>query len=650
MTWTTIDETPARSDPVVVLRGVLATVPQSYERFYGRRRAPTLGVVAIFLWRVISWCIAGTAHLLVAAVLMSFILQARPEEEGLVWARLWRGDAGEQGKAVDIPKPAETAPELPPAEPVSPESEPAKPAPIPKPVIEKVEAKAPTPAETVVGAGATARVSDAEVERDPTAAIQRRRAGELGKLRGGTERQIVVVTGCYDKVEQVLERLRIPYTAVSPEKLPKHDLKGCLALLVNCHNTYATYAMKPLDTKALERDIVTLEERQKQLRKRLEATRDQRVAQVAGLELLQVSSELGELRRQLESVQGSGKSVEKIAEFVRQGGYLFTSDWGLSLVEQALPGYVRNGGPVGPRAVNIRPKAGGERHPLLEEVFYEGARAGGPVAARKFRWEIDGSSYLIRVDKPQAVETLVESGELGRHPAVAVVFSPEKSAQAPRPGKVLHVLSHFKKQATQQGDYALQNMLVNFLLDRAGPRKAEEIVAARPPAPEVYEDAKRGLSLPVPPGWAVREGGAGGVWVEMSREGDPDARFTLERVPLPAGFQAESTASWDAWLRGVQTDLEGRGARDVTVTRRLQAFCCGHPAVQVTRTYTREGSPSAAAPIGGAKEGAKRGELRYAVATPQGIVVLAWTGDAAAIKAEEAALERACRGLVVPRN
>ena len=57
---------------------------------------------------------------------------------------------------------------------------------------------------------------------------------------------------------------------------------------------------------------------------------------------------------------------------------------------------------------------------------------------------------------------LVESGDVARNTAVAVAFTPDKSS-----GKVLHILSHFQRQATKQGDYALQNLLVNFLAERA---------------------------------------------------------------------------------------------------------------------------------------------------------------------------------------
>jgi hypothetical protein len=33
-------------------------------------------------------------------------------------------------------------------------------------------------------------------------------------------------------------------------------------------------------------------------------------------------------------------------------------------------------------------------------------------------------------------------------------------------GRVLHILSHFQRQATKQGDYALQNLLLNFMMER----------------------------------------------------------------------------------------------------------------------------------------------------------------------------------------
>ena len=56
---------------------------------------------------------------------------------------------------------------------------------------------------------------------------------------------------------------------------------------------------------------------------------------------------------------------------------------------------------------------------------------------------------------------LISSGEVlsrSGNRAVAVVFAPGK-------GRVLHVVSHFGKQASYQDEATIQNLLVNFLLD-----------------------------------------------------------------------------------------------------------------------------------------------------------------------------------------
>ncbi len=45
--------------------------------------------------------------------------------------------------------------------------------------------------------------------------------------------------------------------------------------------------------------------------------------------------------------------------------------------------------------------------------------------------------------------------------AVALTFRPRGKAG----GAVLHVLSHFGKQKTQDDEFALQNLLLNFILE-----------------------------------------------------------------------------------------------------------------------------------------------------------------------------------------
>jgi hypothetical protein len=466
MSWRSIDE----SEPVVVLRG-LKDAP----------RDPLLTPerVAGGLHRVIAWSAALTAHLLVAALLVAVWFEARRDEEGLVEVAFWKGNAGEKGQVVEAPKAPEPAPEPPKPEPPKPEPEPPKPEPVPEPTPEppspappaETPAPAGPPAEgpptpATIGGGASASpgkpaggdVTDKEVEKDPSAAVAAKRAGDLDTLRRGSDKEIIVVGGAYDHVEAVLDRLRVPHRVVDADRLGSIDLGDCKILLVNCHVTHAAYLFGDVDTRALEKQIALLAAKVEDLEKRMKSTRDKRSQLQLQTEHLRTSSQLENARQRLEALRSSGRMVDNLRRFVERGGYLFTSDWGMSLVERAFPGWVRNGGNVGPRRVTIRPRE--SKNPLMEGVFYEGGR-GSTTTLKKFQWEIDSQSYLIKIENPK-VEMLVESGELPRHPAVAVAFAPEGE----KGGKVLHILSHFKNQATRQGDYALQMMLLNFMVER----------------------------------------------------------------------------------------------------------------------------------------------------------------------------------------
>jgi hypothetical protein len=308
-------------------------------------------------------------------------------------------------------------------------------------------------------AAADSEITDADIDKDPTAAIRRRRAGTLSALRGGSRRDIVVVTGSYDHIQEVLDRLEIPYSIIEPEELPRYNLSSCKLLLVNCHNSYSNGLFRLGDTGTIEKEIEALEEKEAALTKRVQETKEKRKVFEYGIELFKVTSQLSMLRDQLSAVTGATRVVENVRNFVASGGYLFTSDWGLSILERSFPGTVKNGGNIGPRTVTLRPHEG-TKSALLDEVFYDGPKT-GTVVSRKLMWEIDSGSYAIRIEKP-SVEVLVETGDVSRHNAVALAFTPDKSS-----GKVLHILSHFQKQATRQGDYALQNLLVNFLAERA---------------------------------------------------------------------------------------------------------------------------------------------------------------------------------------
>jgi hypothetical protein len=657
MDWRSIEEP---DEPVVVLRGIPATTPASYERFYRRRRVASLGLLAFLLERTISWSVAITAHLLLAAAFLGIYVHVSREDDGLVFASLFRGNAGEEGKKLETPafEPAkEEAKEPQPPKPEPPKPEPAPETPKP-PAVEKAPEKdtpapnpvaaaadaSPKPASVGSGASATGKssapVSDAEVEKDPTAALRARRAGDLDQLRHGSQKDIVVVRGQYDSVELVLARLGIPHRVVDPEKLPETDLSGSKILLVNCHTLYGAYLFKEADTRGLEKLIDQLDAKAKDLDRRIAATKDPRTLFKLRLDYEQTTSYLGECRRRLEGLAYSGKLADAVGAFVRKGGYVFTSDWGLSILERALPGYVKNGGNVGPKTVAIRPRAGKEKHEILEGVFYEGAR-GSTTPYKKFLWEIDSASYLVKVERPAAVETLVESAELPRCPAVAVVITPDAEAGA-RPGRVLHILSHFQKQATQQGDYALQSMLLNFMLDCVRPpeRRAAvlpEVSVAAPPAPSapraefsgVHRDEKGRWTLAVPKGWTLAQTGDPASPIVLEKPGE-GVRATLSVTAPPE--RVERAFDWAPYVRALVEGME-RQADEVKVTKKTQAFSNGHPAYSISITFQ--------------KGNARWGVLHHAVVTPQATYALSWTAPGDSFRDWEPLFDQACKAFHV---
>lgn len=659
--WRSIDETEPAEKEVVVLRGIPATVPLSYERFYCSRRVLTVGFVALCLQRLTAWSAALAAHVLLAVLLLAVYYEVVRQDESPVWASLHRGKAGDEGKLPEAPKPEtpkeeEKPPEPEPPQPEPPKPEPVKPAPAPveepKPSPNPVAGPAPAEAKpATVGASASAagaparpEVSDREVEKDPTEAIRRRRAGELGQLRGGTRQDVVVVAGCYDRVQDVLEKLDVPHTVIDYDRLPRYNLAQCKVLLVNCDNRYASWIGRAAgDVRALQRELEKLEEMEADLRRRIDGTKEKQTVYRLNLLLLDASSQIAAVRRQIEMGAGATRVIDMMREHVEDGGYLFTSDWGLTIVERAFPGYLKNAGNVGPKTVAIRAKQGKERHPLLEEVFYSGGKSGASAVERKFLWEIDSASYYVKPEKP-GVETLVESLQLGRYPAVAATFVPEGGR-----GRVLHVLSHFQKQATKQGDFALQNLLLNFMFERVSrggkpaaflppaPVAVEEPAAPRPAEPSfksIHRDEKRGISIPVPVGWTARTGKDETVALEMMKDDGSGANFGLA-VAGPEESLLNANPDWAPFVKGLTRSLSADYV-DVVSSRRAQAFCCGHPAMLVVWSVTAAGR--------------KLSLFQYLVATPQAFYTLSWIAPADQYRELEPVFEKASRAFTVPRR
>lgn len=212
--------------------------------------------------------------------------------------------------------------------------------------------------------------------------------------------------------------------------------------------------------------------------------------------------------------------VKKIKKFVEAGGNLFTEDWGLKeVLEKAWPKFVLAGSYLREQEVDIGPARGRTSHPLMRGVFADpndrpepdpdedGDEDGdGKTDEEKQKtkdgkktiteedeeeiisrirklnhlWKVDDESPYLKIRNKREVIKLLESEKVGKlgdgNDGVAVTFfAPRKSGMGSagkgdgverrNSGRILHVLSHFGKQSSLEGEFALQNLLLNFLLE-----------------------------------------------------------------------------------------------------------------------------------------------------------------------------------------
>jgi len=132
----------------------------------------------------------------------------------------------------------------------------------------------------------------------------------------------------------------------------------------------------------------------------------------------------------------STKAVRKLEAFVREGGFLFTTDWALrNVLEPAFPGFVEfNDRPTGDEVVRI--ELLDREDPMLKTVL---------DANDDPQWWLEASSYPIRVLDPQLVKVLIRSKEIEqRHGESPVLVTFNYGS-----GTVYHMISHFYLQRTE---------------------------------------------------------------------------------------------------------------------------------------------------------------------------------------------------------
>ena len=300
----------------------------------------------------------------------------------------------------------------------------------------------------------------------------------------------------FDRIQTILEGHKLPHRVVKKfefEKDPQRYLEGCRALLVNCNRISPYCACPKCGEAPLEGEGAN----------RLAAGCNPKCSV-----------------HQTVCYKLSDKTLAAVKAWVEEkGGFLYTEDWGvLDVVGRAWPERAvaaqASGSPrlVRVRAkdgkswlpsfnVKLRPARGAASHPFMRGVWQRAApappkaEAEGETTERppepghvfEHDWQIDDEAPAISVVDPASVTVLLESEELARvaggEAAVAITFRPGVKPPAvkqatgsdasratgewtrSKSGRVLHTISHFGHQDTKADGQALENLLLNFLLE-----------------------------------------------------------------------------------------------------------------------------------------------------------------------------------------
>lgn len=200
--------------------------------------------------------------------------------------------------------------------------------------------------------------------------MEKERPMDLEVLKQVEESSVIIVAGSYDKIELVLDLIKVPYILIQPNEVNQIDLRTDQILIINCPGTI---------------------------------------------------DEIG---------------LQKIEQFVKKGGFSFTTDWTLlNVLEKIFPSYVKyNQRPTGDDCVRV--EVVDKSNKFLEGLFQADA---DPI------WWLESSSYPIEIIDKDKVKVLVTSREMkkkyGEAPIV-ITFSYGD-------GTILHMTSHYYLQRAE---------------------------------------------------------------------------------------------------------------------------------------------------------------------------------------------------------
>jgi hypothetical protein len=201
--------------------------------------------------------------------------------------------------------------------------------------------------------------------------MEKERPEDLEVLKKVKDTSIIIVAGSYDKIELVLDLIKVPYALIQPEQVPQIELKPDQILIINCPGYI------------------------------------------------------------------NDEGLNKVKEFVKRGGFLFTTDWALlNVLEKIFPEYVKyNQRPTADDCVRV--EVVDKSNKFLEGLFKADA---DPI------WWLEGSSYPIIIVDKKKVNVLVTSNEMrekyGESPIV-ILFNYGDG------GTILHMTSHYYLQRSE---------------------------------------------------------------------------------------------------------------------------------------------------------------------------------------------------------
>ncbi|MFC1706254.1 hypothetical protein ACFL59_05435 [Planctomycetota bacterium] len=295
----------------------------------------------------------------------------------------------------------------------------------------------------------------------------------------------------FDHVENLLSRMNTPHTIVRRKEFEKASYKGlreAWVLLINC-TMVENHCVNP-NHKAGAKTTMRMHQ-----------------CDGPGAHKI-VNHSLSDI------------AVKKIKDFVERGGYLFTEDWVLyELLEKAWPALIASypkytADPQNPQpkkylpemTIDVVPGRGETSNPMMRGIWQkeskqqsgDGESGGGTVSREpppppepddllgKHKWVIDEDSPAIVAKDRTTVRVLMASPQLKDHQmskgndGVVVTFFPAAQSAKKRSGdpagrylgrerlnggRVLHVISHFGRQVSQEDEFAMQRLLVNFILE-----------------------------------------------------------------------------------------------------------------------------------------------------------------------------------------